>query len=92
MDSEFALQIEHLEQKLVKDYDGKISRQARTTSNEWQTKSDTLKDEILNIMTSEFSNNLKSEIMRMVGEKIKESSKGQDKTIHEIRELVLEKA
>ena len=43
-------------------------------------------------MTSEFSNNLKSEIMRLVGEKIKENSKGQDKTIHEIRELVLEKA
>lgn len=92
VDAEVALQIEHMEQKVSKDYDGKIARQARTTQNEWQVKSDTMRDEILGIMTQEFSNNLKSEIMRLVGEKIKETSKAQDKTIHEIRELVLEKA
>jgi hypothetical protein len=30
--------------------------------------------------------------MRLVGEKMKEAAKAQDKSIHEIRELVLEKA
>jgi hypothetical protein len=34
LDSEVALQIEHLEQKLVKDYDLKFSRSARTTQSE----------------------------------------------------------
>ena len=91
-DSEVALQIEHLEQKLVKDFDGKLTRQTRATFNEQQVKNDTLKDEILGIITQEFASNLKSEVMRQVGEKMKEAAKTQDKAIHEIRELVLEKA
>ena len=46
LDSEVALQIEHLEQKLVKDYEAKLSRQARTFSAELQAKTESLKDEI----------------------------------------------
>ena len=34
LDSEVALQIEHLEQKLVKDYDSKIARQTRNYQSE----------------------------------------------------------
>jgi hypothetical protein len=46
LDSEVSLQIEHLEQKLVKDYEAKISRSARTYSAELQAKSESLKEEI----------------------------------------------
>jgi hypothetical protein len=34
LDSEVALQIEHLEQKLVKDYDAKIARLTKNTQAE----------------------------------------------------------
>lgn len=34
LDSEVALQIEHLEQKLVKDYDAKIMRLTKTSQAE----------------------------------------------------------
>ena len=49
-------------------------------------------EKALGIITQEFASNLKSEVMRLVGEKMKEAAKAQDKSIHEIRELVLEKA
>lgn len=81
-----------MEQKLIKDFDGKLARQARATSNESAAKADTLRDEILSVITGEFSNNLKGDIMRSVTEKIKEQSKSQERVVAEIRELVLEKA
>ncbi len=91
-DSEFSLQLEHLEQKLTKDFDGKLARQARATANEHQLKGDTLRDEILALLAGEYSSNMKGEIMRGVAEKVKEQAKVHDKTVNEIRELVLEKA
>lgn len=91
-DSEFSLQLEHIEQKLIKDFDGKLARQARATANEQQAKQDTLRDEILAVMTGEYSSNMRNELLRSVQEKLKETSKAHEKTISEIRELVLEKA
>lgn len=46
LDSEIALQIEHLEQKLVKDYDAKFARLTKNTQSELQLKTETLRDEI----------------------------------------------
>ncbi len=55
LDSEVALQIEHLEQKLVKEFDTKLQRQQRNTQNDLQLRSDSLKDEILGFISQEFT-------------------------------------
>lgn len=55
-------------------------------------KGDTLRDEILALLAGEYASNMKSEIMRGVAEKVKDLAKTNDKSVNEIRELVLEKA
>lgn len=55
-------------------------------------KGDTLRDEILALLAGEYASNIKNEIMRAVAEKVKDQAKAHDKTVNEIRELVLEKA
>jgi hypothetical protein len=44
------------------------------------------------VITGEYSSNMRNELLRSVQEKLKETSKAHEKTISEIRELVLEKA
>lgn len=68
LDSEIALQIEHLEQKLVKDYDAKFARLTKNTQSELQLKTETLRDEIF----EELSQSIKAD-MRQITDKLNKS-------------------
>lgn len=73
LDSEVALQIEHLEQKLVKDYDAKIARLTKNSQSELQHKTETLRDEIF----EEISRSLKSDMKQLTDKLTKSQEKAQ---------------
>ena len=92
LEGEVALQIQHLEQKLVKDYDSKIARQSKQQFNELQIKAEAVKEEVMGMVVGELSTNVKTDIMKQVIERLKESNKANERNQNELRELLNEKS
>lgn len=83
LDGEVTLQIEHTEQKLVKDYDAKFTRQSKAILNELQLRCDSLKEEVVASVMEEVHTNFKNELLKTLNDKIKESGKAWERTLQE---------
>lgn len=92
LDSEVNYRLSQLEQRLSKDYEVRLQKQTKLLSNEMQIKIDSLKEEIQTSIVSESFSNLKAEVMKQVGERLKEVTRSQERTSIELRECLQEQS
>lgn len=92
LDSEVNYRLSQLEQRLSKDYEVRLQKQTKLLSNEMQIKIDSLKEEIQTSIVSESFGNLKAEVMKQVGERLKEVTRSQERTSIELRECLQEQS
>ena len=92
LDSEVNYRLSQLEQRLSKDYEVRLQKQTKLLSSEMQIKIDSLREEIQTSIVSESFGNLKAEVMKQVGERLKEVTRSQERTSIELRECLQEQS